>query len=375
MCDASNSALGAVLGQRAGVGLPVHVIAYASQTMDSAQQNYTTIEKELLAIVCALEKFHPHLLGSKIIVFFDHAALKYLLKKPDAKPRLIRWMLLLQEFNIEIRDKRGAENSIVDHLSRIERESEPIPIHDEFPDEQLLQIRTSPPWFADISNFVAASRTYKDKLRSDVKYYIWDDPYLWRLYNDQVIRRCIPEAEINSILQFCHSTPGGGHYGSTRTARKVLDCGLYWPTILRDAYHFVSTCDKCQKVGMAMTRRHEMPQQPILFCEVFDVWGIDFMGSFPVSKGYSYVLLAIDYVSRWVEAIATKTNDAKTVSNIFCRFGVPKALISDQGSHFCNRAMASLLHKYGVTHRIATAYHPQTNGQAEVFHREIKMTL
>ncbi|RDX80611.1 gag-pol, partial [Mucuna pruriens] len=117
-----------------------------------------------------------------------------------------------------------------------------------------------------------------------------------------------------------------------------------------------------------------MPQQPILFYEVFDVWGIDFMGPFPVSNGYSYILLAVDYVSRWVEAIPTRTNDAKVVVD-FLKFGVPKALISDQGSHFCNRAMASLLQKYGVANRIATAYHPQTNGQAKVFNREIKQTL
>ncbi|RDY14549.1 gag-pol, partial [Mucuna pruriens] len=123
-----------------------------------------------------------------------------------------------------------------------------------------------------------------------------------------------------------------------------------------------------------------MPQKPILFCEVFDVWGIDFMGPFPISNGYSYILLVVDYVSRWIEAIGTKTNDAKVVvvflkSNIFCRFGVPKALISDQGSHFCNRAMSALLHKYWVVHRISTAYHPQKNGQAEVFNRDIKKTL
>ncbi|RDX71231.1 gag-pol, partial [Mucuna pruriens] len=102
------------------------------------------------------------------------------------------------------------------------------------------------------------------------------------------------------------------------------------------------------------------------------------MGPFPVSNGYSYILLAVDYMSRWVEAIATKTNDAKAVvdflkSNIFCRFGVPKALISDHGNHYNNRAMTSLHHKYGVMYRIATAYHPQTNGQAKA-HRSAYRT-
>ncbi|RDY11488.1 Retrovirus-related Pol polyprotein from transposon 17.6, partial [Mucuna pruriens] len=117
MCDASNSTLGSVLGQRDGVDQPVHVIAYASRTMDLAQQNYITTEKELLAFAFALDKFRSYLLGSKIVVFSDHAALRYLLKKPDAKLRLIRWMLLLQEFNIEIREKKGAENSVADHFS------------------------------------------------------------------------------------------------------------------------------------------------------------------------------------------------------------------------------------------------------------------
>ncbi|RDX61273.1 Pol polyprotein, partial [Mucuna pruriens] len=116
-----------------------------------------------------------------------------------------------------------------------------------------------------------------------------------------------------------------------------------------------------------------MPQQPILFCEIFDVWGIDFMGSFLVSNGHSYILLVVNYVSRWVEAVATKTNDAKVVvdflkSNIFCRFGVPKAFISDQGSHFCNRVImgwCTELPQYTI----------QTNGQVEVFNMEIKKIL
>ncbi|RDX84022.1 Retrovirus-related Pol polyprotein from transposon 17.6, partial [Mucuna pruriens] len=116
----SNSTLGAVLGQR--VDKQLHVIAYASRMMDVAQVNYTTTKKELLAMVFALDKFRSYLLGSKIVVFSDHAALKYLLKKLNAKPRLIRWMLLLQEFNVEIRDKKGLENAVADHLSKLERD-------------------------------------------------------------------------------------------------------------------------------------------------------------------------------------------------------------------------------------------------------------
>ncbi|RDY08812.1 Tf2-11, partial [Mucuna pruriens] len=379
MCDASNSALGAFLGQQDGVGGPAHVIAYASQTMDQAQIKYMTTEKELLAILFALNKFRSYLLCSKVIIFSDHAALKYLLKKPDAKPRLIRSMLLLQEFDLEIRNKKGTNNAVADHLCRIEREPDPMPIRDNFSDEQLLCMDTSTPWFVDICNFIVASQfppkasqLYKEKIKSDVKYYIWDDPYLWKHGSDQVIRRCIPDFKMSSILQFCHAAARGSHHGSTRIARK--------PTIFRDAHQFVSACGQCQRAGTTMSRRHEMPQHPILFCEVFDVWGIDFMGPFPVSNGYSYILLAVDYMSRWVEAVATKTNDAKVVvnflkSNIFYKFGVPKALISDQGSYFYNRAMSSLVEKYGVVHRIATAYHPQTNGRTKVFNREIKKIL
>ncbi|RDX89495.1 Retrovirus-related Pol polyprotein from transposon 17.6, partial [Mucuna pruriens] len=196
------------------------------------------MEKKLLAIVFALDKFHSYLLGSKVIIFSDHAALKYLLKKPDAKPRLIQWMLLLQEFDLEIKDKKGVDNAVADHLSRIEREPDPMPIQDDFLDEQLLHMDTSTPWFADICNFIVASQfppeaswLYKEKIKSDA--------------NDQVIRRCILDSKINSILHFCHAAARGGHRGSTQTTRKVLDYGVYWPTIFRDAYQFVLACKQC----------------------------------------------------------------------------------------------------------------------------------
>ena len=129
-----------------------------------------------------------------------------------------------------------------------------------------------------------------------------------------------------------------------------------------------------------MGKRQEMPQVPMLYCDPFDVWGIDFMGPFPPSNGYTYILLAVDYLSRWVEAVPIRANDARAVlkflkSNIFCRFGVPKALVSDQGSHFCNKLMSSLLSQFGVNHKVSTPYHPQTNGEAEVSNRQIKNIL
>ncbi|CAN6723550.1 unnamed protein product [Malus baccata var. baccata] len=221
MCDASDYAIGVVLFQRKNK-LP-HVIYYASHTLNDAQLNYSTTEKELLAIVFALYKFRSYLIGTKVIVFTDHAALKYLFTKKEAKPRLIRWMLILQEFDIEIRDKKGSENVVADHLSRMVHNEESLPIVKTFPDEQLLSIK-------------------------------------------------------------------------------------------------------------------------------------------------------------WVEAKATQTNDSKVVAdfirtNIFARFGMPRVIISDGGSHFCNRTIEALLRKYNVNHRVSTPYHPQTNGQAEVSNREIKQIL
>ncbi|RVW88776.1 Gag-Pol polyprotein [Vitis vinifera] len=123
-----------------------------------------------------------------------------------------------------------------------------------------------------------------------------------------------------------------------------------------------------------------MPLNPILIVDIFDVWGIDFMGPFPMSFGHSYILVGVDYVSKWVEAIPCRSNDHKVVlkflkDHIFARFGVPKAIISDGGTHFCNKPFETLLAKYGVKHKVATPYHPQTSGQVELANREIKNIL
>ena len=154
MCDVSDLAIGAVLGQREE-GKP-YLVYYASKTLNKAQRNYTIIEKELLAMVYALDKFLAYLVGSSIIIFTDHSALKYLLTKQDAKARLIRWVLLLQEFNLQIKDKKGVENVVADHLLRltIAHNTHNPPINDEFPEESPLLVENAP-WYAHIANFLA----------------------------------------------------------------------------------------------------------------------------------------------------------------------------------------------------------------------------
>ncbi|GJQ89406.1 reverse transcriptase domain-containing protein [Tanacetum coccineum] len=212
---ASDFAVGAVLGQRKTKHFqPIH---YASKTMTEAQAHYTTTEKELLAVVYAFEKFRPYLVLSKSIVYTDHSALKYLL----AKPRLLRWILLLQEFDVVIRDKKGAENLAADHLSRLENphqsELEKKEITETFPLETLGMVTfhgdDNAPWFADFANYHAGnfvikgmSSQQKRKFFKDVKHYFWDDPFLFKICADQVIRRCVSGQEAFDILKACHST-------------------------------------------------------------------------------------------------------------------------------------------------------------------------
>ncbi|GJS17132.1 putative nucleotidyltransferase, ribonuclease H [Tanacetum coccineum] len=276
---------------------------------------------------------------------------------------------------------------VADHLSRI------IPppfnpfdvIKESFPDESLFEV-SKLPWYANIVNYLVVkkvpdywSKQQRQYFFSQLKYYFWEDPELYKVCADQDVRRCVPDHEHMNILAHCHSYACGGHFGATKTGHKVLQSGFFWPTIFKDAQSFVKACTRCQQVG-GISRRDQMPMNPILVVEIFDVWGIDFMGPFPTSHGNVYILVAVDYVSKWVEAEATKTNDHSVVlkfvkKNIFARHGIPKAIISDGGSHFKNFKFGKLLKHYGVNHRIATPYHPQTSGQVEVSNREIKRIL
>ncbi|GJT10922.1 reverse transcriptase domain-containing protein [Tanacetum coccineum] len=221
------------------------------------------------------------------IVYMDDSDLKYLLAKKYAKPRLLRWILLLQEFNVIIRDKKGAENLAAGHLSRLEN-----------PHQDVLKNKEITETFP------------------------------------------LKTLEAVDILTACHNGPTGGHYGANYTAKKVFDSGFYWPTIYRDPMTWSPVVTLVQR------------------------------SPFPTSRGSKYILVAVDYFSKWVEAKALPTNNprlvCKILKSLFARFGTPRAIISDRGTHFCNDQFAKVMLKYGVTHRLSTAYHPQTSGQVEV---------
>ncbi|GKA61694.1 reverse transcriptase domain-containing protein [Tanacetum coccineum] len=294
----------------------------------------------------------------------------------------------IKEFDIEIKDRKGTKNVAANHLSRIENDetSDDSEVDDNFHGETLMKIDTrDEPWFANFANYLVSdiipkgmTDQQKNKFFSHLKHNFWEEPYLFKVCSDGMIKRCVSGPETRTILDQCHHGPTGGHYGPNTTAKKVLDAGFYWPTIIKEAHTQVRLCEACQKTEN-ISKRDEMPLNSIQVCEIFDIWGIDFMGPFPKSYKFEYILVAVDYVSKWAEAQALPTNDARVVitflKKLFCRFGMPKALISDRGTHFCNKIMEKTMKRYGVNHRFSTSYHPQTSGQVENTNRALKRIL
>ena len=145
-------------------------------------------------------------------------------------------------------------------------------------------------------------------LFTQIRFFFWDELYLFKYRPDQIIRRCLPDDERHSVLTFCHEFACGQHFGPRKTAEKVLQSGFYYPILFKDSFNFYKFCARCQMMGQ-ITRKDMMPLTPILKVEIFDLWGIDFLGPFPISFGNQFILVAVDYVSKWAEAIPTRTND------------------------------------------------------------------
>ncbi|RVW82180.1 putative mitochondrial protein [Vitis vinifera] len=214
------------------------------------------------------------------------------------------------------------------------------------------------PWYTHIVNYLVIGEVPSEWKTQDKKHffakihaYYWEEPFLFKYCANQIIRKCVPKEEQKGILTHCHENACGCHFASQEIAMRVLQLGFCWPSLFKDAHTICKSCDRCGK----LTRRNMMPLNPILIVELFDVWGINFMGPFP---------------------IPCKHNDHRVVlkflkENIFSRFWVPKAIISDGATHFCNKPFETLLAKYGMKHKAATPHHPQTSGQVETAYKTI----
>nr|GEV53566.1 reverse transcriptase domain-containing protein [Tanacetum cinerariifolium] len=229
------------------------------------------------------------------------------LKKQDAKPRLIRWILLLQEFDIEIKDRKGTENVTADHFSRIKNDesSDDSEVDDNFPGETIIEINTKDePWFADFANYLVGD----------------------------VIPKGMTYQQKNKFSSTSNTT-FGKNLTFSKYALTVIDSRFYWPKNNKEAHILVRLSKACQKI-VNISKRDEMPLNNIQVCEIFDIWGIKFMGPFPKSYKFECILSVVDYVSKWVEAQALPTNDAGVVitflKRLFSHFGMPKALIKDR---------------------------------------------
>jgi len=242
--DASDTSIGASLGKNEDA--LAYAIYFVNKNLTPAELNYIVTEKEMLAIIHAVNKFRHYITRYEVLVHTYHSTIRYLMKKPFTNGRITKWLLLLQEFNLTILDRPGKENQVVDYFSRLQNSGEAVQVEDSFPDEHLFAISVLTPWYADLANYLSIgklppyfSSKEKERLIKQSARYSWVNGDLFYIGYDMIIRRCIREDEIIDILTSCHDQPCGGHFAAKSTTHKILSLGYYWPSILKDSKKYV----------------------------------------------------------------------------------------------------------------------------------------
>lgn len=377
--DASGHGIGAILAQRQN-GRD-RVIAYASRLLTSAEQNYSITERECLALVWAVAKFRPYLYGRPFSVITDHHALCWLSSLKDPTGRLGRWALRLQEYSYTIVYKSGRLHQDADCLSRYPVDNPDLAVSRNpssvLAITDLLRLgdeqRRDPSLSAIMNRLNSGSHDPSlrlFKLRNGVLY-----RYNIRPEGPELLP-VLPERLRSDVLQQLHDVPTAGHLGVSRTYDRVRR-RYFWPGLYRSVRRYVASCDLCQRRKKPTTSPAGLLQPVDIPTEPFFRVGVDLLGPFPVSSsGNKWIAVATDYATRYAITRALPTSCASDVADfllqdVILHHGAPRQLLTDRGRYFLSRVVADILRASSTQHKIATSYHPQTNGLTERLNRTL----
>lgn len=383
--DACGYGIGAVLVQKDGT--EEFVVGYASRHLNQAEMNYSTTEQECLAVVYATRQFRPYIFGAPVTVVTDQASLTWLMTAKNQNGRLIRWSLLLQEFNLTLRHRPGARNMNADALSRLPYD--PAPDHEEelpvfvISAENIPKLQMEDPFLRPIIlHLQGSSKTAGKKMKRVAKPFSIIGGTLYRRAKgaDERLALAVPRTLRREVLSSCHDDVTAGHLGVRRTLKKIRQ-RYFWPKMFAEITHYVQSCPDCQTRNTPSTKPagELQPLAPTLY--PFQQVGMDFVGPLTESQdGNKYIVVMVDYYTKWVEAVATPEATAACAARAFMesmvlRHGAPERVITDRGSHFTAEMMEELFQLTNTNHARSTAYHPQTNGQCERFNRTLAVMI
>jgi hypothetical protein len=293
-----------------------------------------------------------------------------------------KWIVILQEFDLEF-DCATSKKSLVfaKLICDFPHSATKNVAVDSLPNESLFLISTDDIWYGDIIIYLQTqtfwptlSISEQRRVRYQARQYIILDDTLYRRGIDSVFRRCLTFDEAEKALNDCHSGTCGGHMSGYATSQKILHAGYFWPSLFNDCITAVQKCHAYQTYNQKI-RSHPAPLHPMVSVGPFAKWGIDFMTCHPHSvAGHGYIIVAVDYFTKWAEAMSTFDNTGKTAAlflfnHVIACFGVPQAIIIDHGSHFRNFMMSKLMEKLGLHHDNSTPYYLQANGQVEAINK------